>query len=257
MAVEVTREGAVAVVTVDRPEALNALNTATNQLLLAAVRELSADESVRAVVLTGGGVKAFVAGADIAEMQGLTADEARRFGALGQAVMSAIEAAPQPWIAAVNGFALGGGCELALACDIRFASEKAKFGQPEITLGITPGFGGTQRLPRNVGVGWAKYLVLSGRHLRADEALRIGLVQAVFSKDELMPQALKLAGELAAKSPLAMRYCKAAVSVATDTDIATGQGIERDLFALAFASDDQSEGMTAFLEKRPPEFRGR
>jgi enoyl-CoA hydratase len=208
-------------------------------------------------VLTGGGEKAFVAGADIAEMQGLTADEARRFGALGQAVMSAIEAAPQPWIAAVNGFALGGGCELALACDIRFASEKAKFGQPEITLGITPGFGGTQRLPRNVGVGWAKYLVLSGRHLRADEALRIGLVQAVFSKDELMPQALKLAGELAAKSPLAMRYCKAAVSVATDTDIATGQGIERDLFALAFASDDQSEGMTAFLEKRPPEFRGR
>ncbi len=257
MAVEVTREGAVAVVTVARPEALNALDSATNQLLLAAVRELSADDSVRAVVLTGGGDKAFVAGADIAEMQGFTAEEARRFGALGQAVMSGIEAAPQPWIAAVNGFALGGGCELALACDIRLAGEKAKFGQPEITLGITPGFGGTQRLPRNVGVGWAKYLVLSGRHLRADEALRIGLVQAVFPKDELMPQALKLAGELAAKSPLAMRYCKAAVSVAADTDIATGQGIERDLFALAFASDDQSEGMTAFLEKRPPEFRGR
>ncbi len=257
MAVEVTREGAVAVVTVARPEALNALDSATNHLLLAAVRELSADECVRAVVLTGSGEKAFVAGADIAEMQGFTAEEARRFGALGQAVMSAIEAAPQPWIAAVNGFALGGGCELALACDIRFASDKAKFGQPEITLGITPGFGGTQRLPRNVGVGWAKYLVLSGRHLRADEALRIGLVQAVFPKDELMTQALKLAGELASRSPLAMRYCKAAVSAAADTDIATGQGIERDLFALAFASDDQSEGMAAFLEKRAPEFRGR
>jgi enoyl-CoA hydratase len=257
MAVEVTRQGAVAVVTVARPEALNALNSATNGLLLAAVRALSADDSVRAVVLTGAGEKAFVAGADIAEMQGFTADEARRFAALGQAVMSGIEAAPQPWIAAVNGFALGGGCELALACDIRLAGEKAKFGQPEITLGITPGFGGTQRLPRSVGAGWAKYLVLSGRHLRAEEALRIGLVQAVFPRDELMAQALKLAEELAGKSPLAMRYCKAAVNAAADTDIATGQGIERDLFALAFASDDQTEGMTAFLEKRAPEFRGR
>ena len=257
MAVEVSREGAVAIVTVNRPEALNALNSETNRLLLAAVRELSADESVRAVVLTGGGERSFVAGADIAEMSSLTAEEARQFGALGQAVMSAIEAAPQPWIAAVNGFALGGGCELALACDIRLASDKAKFGQPEISLGITPGFGGTQRLPRNVGEGWAKYLVLSGRHVRADEALRIGLVQAVFPKDELMAQALKLAEELAAKSPLAMRYCKAAVNAAADTDIATGQGIERDLFALAFASEDQSEGMAAFLEKRPPEFHGR
>ena len=185
MAVEVSREGAVAVVTVNRPEALNALNSETNEALLATVRELSPDDAVRAVVLTGGGDKAFVAGADIAEMSGLSAEQARRFGALGQAVMSGIEAAPQPWIAAVNGFALGGGCELALACDIRLASDKAKFGQPEINLGITPGFGGTQRLPRNVGEGWAKYLVLSGRIIRADEALRIGLVQAVFPKDEL------------------------------------------------------------------------
>jgi len=257
MPVEVTREGAVAVVTVSRPEALNALNTRTNEELRAVVRELSPADAVRVVVLTGGGDKAFVAGADIAEMQGFTAEEARRFSALGQEVMSGIAAAPQPWIAAVNGFALGGGCELALACDIRLASEKAKFGQPEISLGITPGFGGTQRLPRSIGVGWAKYLVLSGRHLRADEALRIGLVQAVYAKDELMPQALKLAEELAAKSPLAMRYCKAAVNAAADTDIVTGQGIERDLFALAFASADQSEGMAAFLEKRAPEFRGR
>jgi enoyl-CoA hydratase len=257
MAVEVTREGAVAVVTVDRPEALNALNTATNQLLLEAVRGLSAEDTVRAVVLTGGGDTSFVAGADIAEMQGFTAEEARRFGALGQAVMNGIEAAPQPWIAAVNGYALGGGCELALACDVRLASEKAKFGQPEIDLGITPGFGGTQRLPRNVGVGWAKYLVLSGRHIRADEALRIGLVQAVFSKNELMPETMKLAEALARKSPLAMRYCKAAVNAAADTDIVTGQGIERDLFALAFASEDQSEGMAAFLGKRAAEFNGR
>jgi enoyl-CoA hydratase len=171
--------------------------------------------------------------------------------------MSAIEAAPQPWVAAVNGFALGGGCELALACDIRLAAENAKFGQPEINLGITPGFGGTQRLSRNVGEGWAKYLVLSGRIIRADEALRIGLVQAVFPKDELMTQAMKLAEELAGKSPLAMRYCKAAVSAAADTDLETGQRIERDLFALAFATEDQTEGMQAFLQKRAPEFTGR
>ncbi len=257
MAVEITRAGAVAVVVVNRPEALNALNAETNQALLEAVRELSVDESIRAVVLTGAGDKAFVAGADIAEMRGLTVEQARRFGALGQTVMSDIEASPQPWVAAVNGFALGGGCELALACDIRLASDNAKFGQPEINLGITPGFGGTQRLPRNVGEGWAKYLVLSGRHIRADQALRIGLVQAVFPKDELMQKAMRLAEELAGKSRLAMRSCKAAVNAAVDTDIVTGQGIERDLFARAFATEDQTEGMAAFLEERPPEFSGR
>ncbi|MFA4966329.1 MAG: enoyl-CoA hydratase-related protein [Thermoleophilia bacterium] len=257
MAVVVTREGAVAIVTVSRPEALNALDSETIQQLLEAVERLSVDESVRAVVLTGAGDKSFVAGADIAEMSGLSAEEARAFGARGQAVMSGIEAAPQPWVAAVNGFALGGGCELALACDIRLAAESAKFGQPEIGLGITPGFGGTQRLPRNVGEGWAKYLVLSGRHLRADEALRIGLVQAVYAREELLTQAMKLAVELAAKSSLAMRYCKAAVHAAAATDIETGQRIERDLFGLAFASDDQTEGMSAFLEKRPPRFSGR
>ena len=214
MAVQVSRDDGVAVVTVDRPEALNALNSETIGLL----RE-AADRALRRRV----GARrrahrrrraAFVAGADIAEMSALTAEEARRFSARGQALMSAIEAAPQPWIAAVNGYALGGGCELALACDMRLAAENAKFGQPEIGLGITPGFGGTQRLSRNVGAGWAKYLVLSGRHLRADEALRIGLVQAVYPRDELRPQALKLAAELAAKSALAMRYCKAAVAAA-------------------------------------------
>jgi enoyl-CoA hydratase len=257
MAVQVAREGAVAVVTVDRPEALNALNTETNELLSAAARELAGDDAVRAVVLTGAGDKSFVAGADIAEMSTFTPEQARRWGAAGQAMMTAIESAPQPWIAAVNGFALGGGCELALACDIRVAAEHAKFGQPEINLGITPGFGGTQRLPRAVGDGWTKYLVLSGRHLRAEEALRIGLVQAVVPRDELMTQAMRLAQELAGKSPLAMRYCKAAVNAASNTDIATGQGIERDLFALCFATQDQTEGMSAFLEKRSPEFTGR
>lgn len=256
MAVEVTREGAVAVVIVSRPEAMNALNTETVEALGKVVGELAVDEAVHAVVLSGDGDKAFVAGADIAEMKDLTAEGARRFSALGQGVMSAIETAPQPWIAAVNGFALGGGCELALACDIRLAAENAKFGQPEIGLGITPGFGGTQRLVRNVGQGWAKYLVLSGRHVRADEALRIGLIQAVLPKGELMTQAMKLAEELAGKSPLAMRYCKAAVHAAADVDIVAGQRVERDLFALAFASEDQTEGMSAFLEKRAPEFGG-
>ncbi len=257
MAVQIRRDGAVAVVTVDRPEALNALDTATKELLLAAVRELSGDETVRAVVLTGAGDKSFVAGADIAEMKGMTPEEARQSAALGQAVMSAIEAAPQPWVAAVNGYALGGGCELALACDLRIASENAKFGQPEIGLGITPGFGGTQRLVRVVGMGWARHLVLTGHHVRADEALRIGLVQAVVPREELAARARALADELAARSPLAMRYCKAAVQAAGNVDLETGQAIERDLFALCFATEDQEEAMAAFLEKRPPEIKGR
>lgn len=256
MAVTVSRDGAVAVVTVDRPEALNALDGATVALLLDAVRELHDDAAVRAVVLTGGGDKAFVAGADIAAMKDMTAEQARRFSELGQAVMSGIAAAPQPWVAAVNGFALGGGCELALACDIRLAAETAKFGQPEIGLGITPGYGGTQRLVRTVGRGWATWMVLTGRHIGADEALRLGLVTAVYPREELMPQALRLAADLATKSPLAMRYCKRALQVAVDVDLETGQAVERDLFALCFASADQKEGMSAFLEKRAPLFTG-
>ena len=255
MAVQVSREDGVAVVTVDRPEALNALNSETIAQLQAAVDELSADEAVRVVVLTGAGGAAFVAGADIAEMSALSAEQARQFSLRGQALMSAIEAASQPWVAAVNGYALGGGCELALACDLRLAAESAKFGQPEVGLAITPGFGGTQRLSRNVGAGWAKYMVLSGRHIRADEALRIGLVQGVYAKDELWPQAMKLARELADKSALAMRHCKAAVEAAGATDVATGQRMERHLFALCFAGDDQTEAMAAFLEKRAPRFR--
>jgi enoyl-CoA hydratase len=257
MAVQVSREEGVAVVTVDRPEALNSLNAQTNRDLLVVATELAADRRVGAVVLTGGGEKAFVAGADIEEMKSMDPEQARQFSLLGCRLFAAIEEAPQPWIAAVNGFALGGGCELALACDVRLAAETAKFGQPEIGLGVTPGFGGTQRLPRSVGLGWAKYLCLSGRPIRADEALRIGLVQAVYPKGELMAQAMKLAREMAAKSPLIMSYVKQAVGRALDLDLNSGYQVERDLFALCFATTDQKEGMAAFLEKRPPRFEGR
>lgn len=257
MAVNVSRDAAVAVVTMDRPEALNALDRHTLQHLGAVVDELAGDGSVRAVVLTGGGDKAFVAGADIAEMKDMSAAQAHEFSALGQGVMSGIEAAPQPWIAAVNGFALGGGCELALACDIRLASEKAKFGQPEVGLATTPGFGGTQRLPRCVGMGWASYLVLSGRHIRADEALRIGLVQAVYAPDELMPKALRLAADMCAHSVTALRHCKAELKAAAAVDLRSGQEVERHLFALTFAGPDQQEGMQAFLHRRDARFPGR
>jgi enoyl-CoA hydratase len=257
MAVEVTREAGVAVVTINRPEALNALNTETLVAIERVAKDLTGDGSVRAVVLTGAGDKAFVAGADIAEFQHMSPEEARQASWLGRRVCAAIEGAPQPWIAAVNGFALGGGCELALACDIRLAAENAKFGQPEVNLGITPGFGGTQRLPREVGMGWAKYLVLTGKPIRAEEALRIGLVQAVYPHDELLDRAMKLAAELAAKSPLTLRYCKSALHYGRDADIDAGHEIERGLFALSFASEDQSEGIAAFLEKRAPHFEGK
>jgi len=257
MAVDVERRAAVAVVTINRPEALNALNVATNSEIRAVARELAHDESVRAVVLTGAGDKSFVAGADIAEFRGMTPEEARQASWLGRKVCEAIEGAPQPWIAAVNGFALGGGCELALACDMRFASEKARFGQPEVNLGIMPGFGGTQRLPRIVGLGWANYLCLSGRFIGADEALRIGLVQAVFAPGDLLSEALKLAEEIAVKAPLGVRYAKSALHNALSVNIDSGCEIERDLFALSFASDDRAEGMDAFLQKRPADFKGR
>ncbi len=258
MAVEVKRDGAVAVVTVARPEVLNALNTATNRELLGVAREISHDAELRAVVLTGAGEKAFVAGADIAEFRGMTPEDARQASWLGRKVVEAIEGGPQPWIAAINGFALGGGCELALACDIRLAADGARFGQPEVNLGITPGFGGTQRLPREVGNGWATYLCLSGRMIDAVEAARIGLVQAVFPAAQLMNEALKLAGELAAKPPLAVRYIKSQIHHALNVDIEAGHEIERDLFALTFATEDRVEAMDAFLEKRMPKgFAGR
>jgi enoyl-CoA hydratase len=256
MAVDITRSGAVAVVTIDRPEALNALNAATNQELLEAIAGLSADASVRAVVLTGAGDKAFVAGADVAEMAAFTPEGAEEFARLGHRVCTGIEEAPQPWIAAVNGFALGGGCELALACDVRFAANEAKFGQPEIGLGITPGFGGTQRLPRAVGLGWAKFLVLTGKPIRAEEAYRIGLVQGVCPREELMDRVMKVADSFASRSLLTLNACKRAVQASCEAELTTGLEIETGLFAECFATHDQKEGMGAFLEKRTPEFTG-
>jgi enoyl-CoA hydratase len=257
MSVYVRCEEAVAFVTISRPEVRNAIDKQTKELLLAAARDLGQDESVGAVVLTGEGDRAFAAGADVAEFATLDAEGARQASWLAGKVCEAIEGSPQAWIAAVNGYALGGGCEIALACDIRLAADTARFGQPEINLGIMPGYGGTQRLPRAVGLGWAKYLCLSGRMIDAETALRIGLVQQVVPAAQLLDEAKMLALELAAKAPLVRRYVKSALHHAQSIDLAAGCELERDLFALAFTTDDRREGMRAFLEKRAPRFTGR
>ncbi len=257
MSIDVTRDGAVAIVTVNRPEALNALNLETIQELRSALQAVATDDSVRAVVLTGAGEKAFIAGADIKYMSTLTVLEARAWGALGHACASLLESMPKPTIAAINGFALGGGCEMALGCDIRYASTKAKLGQPEINLGILPGWGGSQRLPRVVGLGIAKELIFTGRMVDAAEAARIGLVNAVFEPEELLPKTLELAQQLAGKSPSAMAFAKQATNLALQGSVADGLAQEATLFAALFATEDQSEGMGAFIEKRPPSFTGR
>jgi enoyl-CoA hydratase len=252
----VAREGAVAVVTVDREEALNALNLPTLTELRDRLAELAADGSVRAVVLTGAGEKAFVAGADIAYMSGLGPPEARAWGDLGHETALLLETMPKPTLAAINGFALGGGCELALACDLRYASSRAKLGQPEINLGIVPGWGGTQRLARVCGVGVAKELIFTGRTVDAEEALRIGLVHEI--ADPVLQRALETAGALASKSPGALRIAKSLVNRAPDALDAEAQE-----FAELFASPDAKKGLAAFVEKRtfhPPslqENRGR
>lgn len=255
--IRVEREGAVVTVTVDRQEALNALDQALLSELHRRLQELASDEGVRAVILTGAGERAFVAGADIKEMAGMDVERARRWGQLGHDVATLLETMPKPTIAAVNGFALGGGCELALACDIRYASTQAKLGQPEVGIGIIPGWGGTQRLARVAGLGVAKELVLTGRMVDAEEALRLGLVSAVFPPHELMERARELASALAAKSPLVLAAAKRMLNRALQGQLETGLADEVATFAELFASDDQKEGMAAFLEKRPPVFKGR
>jgi len=209
------------------------------------------------VILTGSGEKAFVAGADITEMQHKSAIEGRNFGKLGQAVFNKIENLPQPVIAAVNGFALGGGCELAMSCDIRIASEKAKFGQPEVLLGVVAAFAGTQRLPRLVGKGRAKKLLFTGDQIDAAEACRIGLVNKVVPAGELLTAAKALAAKIISRGPVAVQLCKAAVNEGLDMDLESGQAYEAEVFGLCFATADQKEGMNAFVEKRPAKFTGK
>lgn len=245
----------VALVTLDRQEALNALNLELLASLEAAFETLSVDHSVRAVILTGAG-KAFVAGADIKEMADFSARQARAFARRGQKVMDLIEHFHRPVIAAVNGFALGGGCELAMACDLRIASEKAKAGQPEVSLGVTPGFGGTQRLPRLVGRARAKYLLFTGEVIGAEKALAYGLFDEVVAPENLIPRCMEIAKTIATKGPVAVSYCKHAVNMGIEAALPQGLDYEAELFAQAFATVDQKEGMKAFIEKRVAAFLG-
>jgi enoyl-CoA hydratase len=250
-------EPGIRLLTINRPKALNALNAETLGEIAAAVAEVAADSAARVLLVTGGGEKAFVAGADISAMQPMSAIEAEAFSRSGMQVAVALEALAVPVIALVNGFALGGGCELALACDWIVASEKAVFGQPEVNLGIPPGFGGTQRLPRRVGPGMGMELLTTGRQVKAEEALRIGLVNHVVPPDQLMAKGLELARMVAGKAPIAVRVTKQAAYRGLDMDLANGCALESSLFALAFGTADRKEGMTAFLEKRPAKFEGR
>lgn len=244
-------KGAVALVTIDRPKALNALNPEVLADLKAAFEGIDQNE-VRCVVLTGAGDKSFVAGADIGSMSTMTKAEGEAFGKLGNDIFLMIESFPLPVIAAVNGFALGGGNELAMSCDIRLCSDNAVFGQPEVGLGITPGFGGTQRLGRLVGMGMAKQLVYSALNIKADEALRIGLVNAVYPQEELLPAALKLAEKIARNAPIAVRNCKKAMNDGISLPIEKAVEVEEKLFGDCFETHDQVEGMQCFLSREKP-----
>jgi enoyl-CoA hydratase len=252
----VEERGAVAKITVNRPDKLNALNVRTREEILAAFKDLTGNANVRVVVITGAGDKAFIAGADISEFAGRTALEQREIMQRSRA-FDAMEDCPKPVIAMINGFALGGGCELAMACDIRIASAKAKFGQPEVKLGLIPGGGGTQRLSRLIGEGKAMELILTGDMIDAEEALRLGLVNQVVPPEELESRTMTLANRIAELSPVALAMAKKSVKNAARMDLTCGLEAESDLFALCFASEDREEGVRAFLEKRKPVFRGR
>lgn len=245
----IAKEGHVATITINRPKALNALSTAVLTDLNAALDEVAADQDVYALIITGAGEKSFVAGADIAEMKDKSVEEAAEYGKFGNAVFRKIETFRCPVIAAVNGFALGGGCELAMSCDIRVATENAVFGQPEVGLGITPGFGGTQRLARLVGAGIAKEMIYTARNIKADRAAQIGLVNKVVAAEELSATVMKMAQGIAKNAPIAVAYAKKAINNGLQTDIDSGIAIEVEEFSNCFATEDQTYGMTCFLEK--------
>jgi enoyl-CoA hydratase len=246
----------IATLTINRPDKLNALNAAVRQSFISALTRLDEDPDARVAIVTGSGPKAFVAGADIAEFEGRTAVD-QFTASRGTSIFSAAAAFRKPLIAAINGFCLGGGCELALACDVRIAATTARLGQPEVNLGLIPGGGGTQRLARLVGVGHAFKLIYSGETITAEEALRIGLVEEVVAPDEVLPRARALASAIARKSPVTLRLIKEAIQASLETPLAEGLRLETSLFGVAFASEDKREGVRAFLEKRPPSFTGR
>ena len=250
------RRGPVAIVTINRPEKRNALNIQTRAEGAAVLDELRADEAIRVVILTGAGDKAFIAGADIAEFAGRSAISQREV-MLEPSLFNAIDTFPKPIIAMVNGYCLGGGCEVALACDIRIASEKASFGQPEINLGIIPGGGGTQRLTRLVGEGKSMELILTGEIIDAQNAFALGLVNHVVPADQLEARTMDIANRIAEKSPIALRLAKEAIRLASRSNMDEGLRREVDLFALCFSSEDKNEGVAAFLEKRKAEFKGK
>lgn len=250
--VDYTAEGHVGIITINRPKALNALNEDVLKDIEAAFDAVDLSE-IRAIIVTGAGEKSFVAGADIAAMSTMTKEQGEAFGKFGNDIFRKIETFPVPVIAAVNGFALGGGNEMAMSCDIRICSDNALFGQPEVGLGITPGFGGTQRLARLIGVGKAKEMVYGARNIKADEAYRLGLVNAVYTQEELMPAAMKLASGIAKNAPIAVRNSKKAMNEGLQVDMDQAIVIEEKAFGDCFETEDQKEGMTAFLEKRKVE----
>lgn len=252
----IEKKNGIAIVKINNPQSLNALNTAILEELETLFAELEADRHVSVVIITGEG-KAFVAGADINQMSNMDAAQGRAFGEMGARVFRKIETLAKPVIAAVNGYALGGGCELAMCCDIRIASAKAKFGQPETGLGITPGFSGTQRLPRLVGMGKAKELIFTAEAISAEEAYRIGLVNSVVEPHELMNAAIAMAGKIAERAPVAVKYSKEAINHGMQCSMDEAINIETNLFGLCFATEDQKEGMKAFMEKRKATFNNK
>ena len=253
--VKVEQQGHVGILTIDRQEALNALNSQVLNDLDAAIDEVAANDDVYVVVLTGAG-RSFVAGADIGEMKGFSSADGKKFGVHGGGVFLKLENMSKPVIAAVNGFALGGGCELAMACDIRIATKKSKFGQPEVNLGIIPGGGGTQRLQRLVGIGKAKELIFTGDIISAEEAERIGLIEKVVEDGTVLEAAIEMAKKIKAKGPVAITLAKQAINVGANTDLYSGLCFERYSQAIAFSTADKAEGTLAFIEKRPAQFKG-